>query len=80
MMDQEDELISVPKLDYQQQFMVTFGICIWVCDNTALTEDDKKKLIKLSFSLLNAIMPLSNPQGIQDMLKNQTHFLTRNIS
>jgi len=41
--------------------MVTFGICIWVCDNTALTEDDKKKLIKLSFSLLNAIMPLSNP-------------------
>lgn len=79
-MDQEDELISVPKLDYQQQFMVTFGICIWVCDNTALTEDDKKKLIKLSFSLLNAIMPLSNPQGIQDMLKNQTHFLTRNIS
>jgi len=59
--------------------MVTFGICIWVCDNTALTEDDKKKLIKLSFSLLNAIMPLSNPQGIQDMLKNQTHFLTRNI-
>jgi hypothetical protein len=39
--------------------MVTFGICIWVCENKSLSEDDKKKLIKLSFSLLNAIMPLS---------------------
>ena len=79
MTDEDDELTSVPKLDYQQSFMVTFGICIWVCENTALSEEDKKTLIGLSFTLLNAIMPLSNAQGIRDMLKDQTHFLTCNI-
>ena len=75
--EKENELISVPKLDYQQSFMVTFGICVWICDHTGLSEFHKKNLISLSFELLNSLMALSNPMGIKEMLKNQNHFLSR---
>jgi len=56
--------------------MISFSVCVWICEYSEFMDVDKINMLQLTLNLVQNLLKLSSLNGIKNVLTVQNHFMT----
>ena len=63
------------RLDYDQNMMLAYSLCKWICTSILFPQDQKCILLKLSMELFICLIKLSNINTLKSLLEDSSSFI-----
>ena len=67
--------ISFERLNYDQNMMVAYSVCKWICTASQFPADQKRVLLKLAIELFVCLTKLASLQTLKDLLEDSGSFV-----
>eukprot|EP01022_Parablepharisma_sp_SALTPOND_P015993 TRINITY_DN22_c0_g3_i1.p1 TRINITY_DN22_c0_g3~~TRINITY_DN22_c0_g3_i1.p1 ORF type:complete len:4095 (+),score=552.02 TRINITY_DN22_c0_g3_i1:5895-18179(+) len=67
--------VSFERLDYDQNMLLAYSICKWICGTTLFPHDQKRVLLKLAIELFVCLTKLASINTLKSLLDDSTSFV-----
>jgi len=67
--------VSFERLDYDQNMLLAYNICKWICTTSILPHEQKRVLLKLAIELFVCLTKLASINSLKSLLEDSTSFV-----
>ncbi len=67
--------LSFERLNYDQNMMVAYSVCKWICTTDQFPSDQKRVLLKLAMELFVCLTKLASIQTLKALLEDSSNFV-----